>query len=67
MIQRSDTGTACPVHMKSACPGVTAAGFSRGFQLADDPFDVLVAIRFNADFAVQHDRPRRWAAAFSDP
>lgn len=42
MIQRSDTGTACPVHMKSACPGVTAAGFFRGFQLTDDPFDVLV-------------------------
>jgi hypothetical protein len=30
--------------MKSACPGVTAAGFFRGFQLTDDPFDVLVAI-----------------------
>lgn len=28
-------------------------GFFRGFQLTDDPFDLLVAILFNADFTVQ--------------
>jgi len=42
VIQRSGTGTTGPVHRESACPGVAAAGFFRGFQLTDDPFDVLV-------------------------
>ncbi len=28
-------------------------GFFRGFQLTDDPFDLLVAILFNVDFTVQ--------------
>ena len=27
-------------------------GFFRGFQLSDDPFDLLVAVLFNADFTV---------------
>ena len=66
MIRRSGTGTTGPVHRQSACPGVAAAGYFRGFQLTDDPFDVLVAILSNADFTVECDRPRRWAAAFSD-
>lgn len=28
-------------------------GFFRGFQMSDDPFDLLVAVLFNADFTIQ--------------